>query len=163
MLHGRRNRLVGLLLVLALSVAFPAGVQAAELVIMATTDIHANIYPWDYYANQPSETVGLAKIYTLVKEIRAAHPNTLLVDNGDLFQGTPLASYLVNEGLPRPGDVHPIIDVLNRMGYDAAASATTSSTLALSTRRMLWLAPSFLTSPPTSTGRAPRNPTSPPT
>jgi len=121
LLHGRRNRLVGLLLVLALSVAFPAGVQAAELVIMATTDIHANIYPWDYYANQPSETVGLAKIYTLVKEIRAAHPNTLLVDNGDLLQGTPLASYLVNEGLPRPGDVHPIIDVLNRMGYDAAA------------------------------------------
>lgn len=116
-----QNRLVALLVVLALSVAVPSVASAAELVIMATTDIHSNLYPWDYYANQPDETVGLAKIYTLVKEIRAAHPHTLLFDNGDLIQGTPLASYLVNEGLPKAGDVHPIIDVLNRMGYDAAA------------------------------------------
>src|SRR5690606_37614680 len=79
-----------------------------------------NIYPWDYYANVPSDNVGLAKIYTLVKESRADYPNTLLLDNGDLIQGTPLAADLVNMGLPRPGELHPIIDVLNRMGYDAA-------------------------------------------
>lgn len=94
---------------------------AAELVIMATADVHANIYPWDYYANAPNPGVGLAKVYTLVKELRATHPNTLLLDNGDLIQGTPLASYLVNNGLPAAGDVHPVIDVLNRMGYDGAA------------------------------------------
>ncbi len=117
---GRSSRLVVVLLVMAWLVAWSAPAGAAELVIMATTDIHANIYPWDYYANQPSANVGLAKIYTLVKEIRSAHPNTLLLDNGDLIQGTPLASYLVNMGLPEPGQLHPIIDVLNRMGYDAA-------------------------------------------
>ena len=116
----RQYRLSALLLVLALAVAYPAMASAAELVIMATTDIHANIYPWDYYANAPSDNVGLAKIYTLVKEIRASHPNTLLFDNGDLIQGTPLASYLVAKGIPQPGELHPIIDVLNRMGYDAA-------------------------------------------
>lgn len=116
-----RYRLVVLLVVLAVALAFPAVAKGAELVIMATTDIHANIYPWDYYANAPNESVGLAKIYTLVKEIRAAHPNTLLLDNGDLIQGTPLASYLVNEGLPQHGEVHPVVDILNRMGYDAAA------------------------------------------
>lgn len=115
-----QHRLIALLVALALLAAAPAVARGAELVIMATTDIHANIYPWDYYANVPSDNVGLAKIYTLVKEIRADYPNTLLLDNGDLIQGTPLASYLVNMGLPRPGELHPIIDVLNRMGYDAA-------------------------------------------
>ena len=119
---GKQLRLVAFLLVAALAVAWAAPAGAAELVIMATTDIHANIYPWDYYSNQPNPAVGLAKIYTLVKEIRAAHPNTLLFDNGDLIQGSPLASYLVNMGLPAPGEVHPIIDVLNRMGYDAATT-----------------------------------------
>jgi len=119
-MSGRRYRLAVFVLILALAAAYPAVASAAELVIMATTDIHANIYAWDYYANQPSDNVGLAKIYTLVKEIRASHPNTLLFDNGDLIQGTPLASYLVANGLPAPGEVHPIIDVMNRMGYDAA-------------------------------------------
>ena len=117
---GRSCRLAFLLLILAATAGWTAAAGAAELVIMATTDIHANIYPWDYYSGQPNPAVGLAKIYTLVKEIRAAHPNTLLLDNGDLIQGSPLASYLVNHGLPKPGEVHPIIDVLNRMGYDAA-------------------------------------------
>src|SRR5690606_18170 len=120
-MSGRRYRLAVFVLILALVAAYPAVASAAELVIMATTDIHANIYPWDYYANRPNDNVGLAKIYTLVKEIRASHPNTLLFDNGDLIQGTPLASYLVANGLPAPGEVHPIIDVMNRMGYDAAA------------------------------------------
>jgi len=120
-MSGRRYRLAVFVLILALAAAYPAVASAAELVIMATTDIHANIYPWDYYANRPNDNVGLAKIYTLVKEIRASHPNTLLFDNGDLIQGTPLASYLVANGLPAPGEVHPIIDVMNRMGYDAAA------------------------------------------
>ncbi|BAS27883.1 bifunctional 2',3'-cyclic-nucleotide 2'-phosphodiesterase/3'-nucleotidase [Limnochorda pilosa] len=116
-----RRRLAGVLVALALLVSFSSVAGASELVLMATTDIHANIYPWDYYGNRPDESVGLAKIYTLVKQIRAEHPNTLLVDDGDLIQGSPLASYLVNVKPPDLGEVHPIIDVLNRMGFDAAA------------------------------------------
>ncbi|NLG70171.1 MAG: 2',3'-cyclic-nucleotide 2'-phosphodiesterase, partial [Firmicutes bacterium] len=102
--------------VLAATVS-PAG--ASELVIMATTDVHANVYPWDYYANRQAD-VGLALVDTLVQRIRAEHPGALLLDNGDLIQGTPLGYYVARVQPLRPGQAHPVIDVLNRMGYDAA-------------------------------------------
>lgn len=96
-----------------------ADAQTADLVIMATTDVHGTIYPWDYYKNAPAE-YGLAKVATLVKDIRAKYPNALLFDNGDLIQGTPLDYYYARVE-PVSGDqVHPIIAVMNYMGYNAA-------------------------------------------
>ena len=115
---GRRWSVGGAwMLVAVLVLAAPA--SAAELVIMATTDVHANVYPWDYYANRPAQ-VGLALVDTLVQRIRAQHPEALLLDNGDLIQGTPLGTYVARVRPLQPGQVHPVIDVLNRMGYDAA-------------------------------------------
>lgn len=110
---------VASLLLVALALALPAA-AANELVIMATTDIHANIYPWDYYANRRAD-VGLALIDTLVQHIRERHPGALLLDNGDLIQGTPLGYYVARVRPLQPGQVHPVIDVMNRMGYDAAS------------------------------------------
>ncbi|RXJ02165.1 multifunctional 2',3'-cyclic-nucleotide 2'-phosphodiesterase/5'-nucleotidase/3'-nucleotidase, partial [Anaerobacillus alkaliphilus] len=52
-----------------------------ELVIMGTTDIHAHIMPYDYMADAVDQKFGLAKVYTLVQQLRAKHNNTLLVDN----------------------------------------------------------------------------------
>lgn len=113
------GRLFGVawLLVVVLASALPAA-AATELVIMATTDIHANVYAWDYYGNRPAD-VGLAAVDTLVQQIRAKYPNTLLFDNGDLIQGTPLGYYVARVRPLEPNQVHPVIDVMNRMGYDA--------------------------------------------
>ncbi|MCL5040567.1 MAG: bifunctional 2',3'-cyclic-nucleotide 2'-phosphodiesterase/3'-nucleotidase, partial [Firmicutes bacterium] len=97
-----------------------AGPQTADLVIMATTDIHGTIYPWDYYKNAPAE-YGLAKVATLAKQIRAQYPNALLLDNGDLIQGTPLDYYYARVEPITGGQVHPIIAVMNYMGYNGAA------------------------------------------
>ena len=105
------------LAVVLAAVVSPAG--ASELVIMATTDVHANLYPWDYYAGRQAD-VGLALVDTLVQRIRAEHPGALLLDNGDLIQGTPVGYYVARVRPLEPGQVHPVIDVLNRMGYDAA-------------------------------------------
>lgn len=51
-------------------------------------------------------------------------PNTLLVDNGDLIQGTPLGTYAAKKyAAMKQGKgpyIHPAIRVMNAIGYDAA-------------------------------------------
>ncbi len=93
-----------LTLFLILSVAVPlvrptGAVQAAEtknLVILGTSDIHGNVDNYDYFTDSaPSDTSssarGLTKVATYVKNTIASNPNTILVDDGDTIQGTPLA------------------------------------------------------------------------
>ncbi|SMB98757.1 2',3'-cyclic-nucleotide 2'-phosphodiesterase / 3'-nucleotidase [Thermanaeromonas toyohensis ToBE] len=124
----KRSKLISLLIIIVLFNLFsisPLPLLAEEqnssyeLVILATTDLHGNIYPWDYYKNAPAN-YGLAKIATLVKEIRAKYPNALLFDNGDLVQGTPLAYYYARVNPLKENEVHPIIAVMNYIGYNAA-------------------------------------------
>ena len=57
--------------------------------LLATTDLHGNLFPYDYYTAQPAAR-GLAKIATLIQAARAENPNNLLIDCGDTIQGTPL-------------------------------------------------------------------------
>ena len=57
--------------------------------LLQTTDVHGKIYPYNYFTDQPDE-VGLAKVYTRIKKYREKHKNVLLVDCGDLLQGTPM-------------------------------------------------------------------------
>lgn len=59
---------------------------------METTDVHTNLLNYDYFKDAPYEKVGLAKTATLIKNARKVK-NSLLVDNGDLIQGTPLGTY----------------------------------------------------------------------
>lgn len=87
------------------------------LTILGTTDLHGNIYPIDYYTDAPANR-GLAKVFTLVKQIRRQQPNTLLIDSGDCIQGTPLV-YYHNVKNPTPPD--PMMLVMSYMGYDAMA------------------------------------------
>lgn len=85
------------------------------LTILQTSDLHGNIYPVDYYTDKAAN-VGLAAVATVVNAVRAENPNTLLVDTGDVIQGTPLVSFY-NKKL----DVkNPMADVMNYMKYDAA-------------------------------------------
>src|SRR5271154_1771931 len=60
-----------------------------KITLLATTDLHGNLFPYDYYTAQPAER-GLAKIATLIQAARAENPNNLLIDCGDTIQGTPL-------------------------------------------------------------------------
>ncbi|HED10948.1 MAG TPA: bifunctional metallophosphatase/5'-nucleotidase [Caldithrix abyssi] len=92
--------------------------RADTLYILQTTDVHGNIYPYDYFTDTPDSTRGLAKIYSKVVEYRQNHKNVLLVDCGDLIQGTPLVAYFNkhSQGLP-----HPMILTMNYMKYDAFA------------------------------------------
>lgn len=89
--------------------------STVTLTLIGTTDIHGHIYPTTYFG-KGEEDVGLAKIYTLIKDLRAKNPHTLLVDSGDMLQGSPLTYWHARVDQSGP---NPLIDVMNRMGYAA--------------------------------------------
>lgn len=90
--------------------------ESVKITILGTTDLHANIYNWSYENGKETEDFGMAKVYSVVEEVRAKNPNTLLLDNGDTIQGTILSDDLYNFNLDLK---HPVIDVMNFMKYDA--------------------------------------------
>jgi 2',3'-cyclic-nucleotide 2'-phosphodiesterase (5'-nucleotidase family) len=99
----------------ALQVA--AAPDTTHLVIVATTDVHGRVRGWDYVRDAESPG-GLSRAATIVETLRARYPDAVvLLDVGDLLQGNPFATYFAREDPRRP---HPIVDVLNAMGYDAA-------------------------------------------
>ncbi|WP_082672985.1 bifunctional metallophosphatase/5'-nucleotidase [Paenibacillus senegalimassiliensis] len=93
-----------------------AGSEELNYQILVTSDIHGSIYPTDYRTSDEQQR-GLAKLATLIRRERLRHPGGLLLDNGDSLQGTPLCSYFVKY---RKEEMHPAIEVMNRLGYDAA-------------------------------------------
>jgi 2',3'-cyclic-nucleotide 2'-phosphodiesterase/3'-nucleotidase len=77
-----------------------------------------NVYPYDYYRDAPDDTVGLARTASLVKAARAEAKNTLLFDNGDLIQGSPLGDYVAYRKGMKEADVHPMVAAMNVLNYD---------------------------------------------
>lgn len=110
--------------------ASAAGARTYAFTVMGTTDLHGNVFNWDYFTDKEFDDkahndVGLAKISTLVNQVRAekGRCNTLLIDAGDTIQGTQLSYYYakVDPITARRGPVHPMAQAMNAIGYDAAA------------------------------------------
>ncbi|WP_424928373.1 bifunctional 2',3'-cyclic-nucleotide 2'-phosphodiesterase/3'-nucleotidase [Amaricoccus tamworthensis] len=119
-----RRRFIGTAAALGgYTILHPFSVQAAagqaHLRILSTTDLHCHVYPYDYYGDQPSDTVGLSRTASIVENIRAEATNTITVDNGDYLQGNPMGDYIAYEKGMNEGDIHPIIAGMNALGYDA--------------------------------------------
>ena len=117
----RRSFLAGSAGLIALH---PFSLQAAtnqvHLRLMETTDLHVHVFPYDYYADKPRDTVGLARTASIIKEIRAEATNALLLDNGDFLQGNPMGDYIAYERGMKGGDLHPVIAAMNAVGFDAS-------------------------------------------
>lgn len=90
-----------------------------HLRVLATTDLHAMLMPFDYYADSRDDSVGLVHVAGLVEAVRAQTPNCLLLDNGDTFQGSVLGDVAVKT-VTCGGAPHPMIVAMNALGYDAA-------------------------------------------
>ncbi|MEP4197143.1 MAG: 5'-nucleotidase C-terminal domain-containing protein [Aliishimia sp.] len=93
---------------------------ATFLRILATSDLHMHLVSHDYYANSNRHDLGLQALSGTIKRLRLdAQKNggaCLLVDNGDLLQGTPLGDHLVQH--PHLTSPHPVAKVMDAMGYD---------------------------------------------
>ena len=91
-----------------------------SLRILGTSDIHINLMNYDYYKDTESNSLGLVKTATLIKKAREENPNTLLFDNGDMIQGTPLGSYKQSVEVLKEGEKHPSITAMEILDYDGS-------------------------------------------
>ena len=121
---SRRSFLAGTVAGASLISLHPFSARAsgsqAHLRIMETTDLHVHVFPYNYYSDREDDTVGLARTAAHIADIRAEATNTMLVDNGDFLQGNPMGDYIAYERGMKDGDMHPVIQAMNTLGYDAS-------------------------------------------
>lgn len=101
---------------LATLIAASVNAATVDLRIMETTDLHSNMMDFDYYKDAATEKFGLVRTATLIEQARAEVKNSVLVDNGDVIQGSPLGDYMAAKGL-KEGDVHPVYKAMNTLNY----------------------------------------------
>ncbi|MEH7459038.1 bifunctional 2',3'-cyclic-nucleotide 2'-phosphodiesterase/3'-nucleotidase [Bacillus sp. JJ1127] len=91
--------------------------STVNLRILETSDIHVNLMNYDYYQTKKDNKVGLVQTATLVNKAREESKNSVLFDDGDAIQGTPLGDYVAQKGLDG-NYVHPLYRLMNLMKYD---------------------------------------------
>jgi 2',3'-cyclic-nucleotide 2'-phosphodiesterase/3'-nucleotidase len=97
--------------------AIPEG-TTVTLALMETTDIHANVMSYNYYSLAEDTSLGLERTSTLVAAARAENPNNLLLDDGDVIQGTLLGDL---QAVTKPiacTDTLAVHKAMNAMKYD---------------------------------------------
>lgn len=90
--------------------AIAAG-DTVKLTILHTNDVHSRVEPFPLDGSKNQGLGGTARRAALIKQIRAKEKNVLLLDAGDIFQGTP---YFNKFG----GEIE--MKLMTAMGYDAA-------------------------------------------
>lgn len=85
--------------------------KAKKLTILHTNDQHSRIEPFDSsYSKNPNQG-GFARRARVIQDIRKQESNVLLLDSGDIFQGTPYFNMF-------GGELE--FKLMSMMGYDAA-------------------------------------------
>jgi 2',3'-cyclic-nucleotide 2'-phosphodiesterase/3'-nucleotidase len=105
---------------LGANVAPASAAETRNIVILGTSDIHGNVDNYDYFTDSiptGSSQRGLTKILTYVRGVLATNPDTILIDDGDTIQGTPLAYYFE---MIDTGQANPMAAAMNYMNYTAA-------------------------------------------
>jgi 5'-nucleotidase len=82
-----------------------------KLTILHTNDTHSRLEPFPMDGGRNQGLGGIAGRAELIRQIRAAEEHVLLLDAGDIFQGTPFFNLYKGE---------PEIKAMTSMGYDAS-------------------------------------------
>ncbi|GGG62110.1 bifunctional metallophosphatase/5'-nucleotidase [Hymenobacter glacieicola] len=101
---------LGLLGVSALP-AVAADKKATRLTILHTNDMHSRIEPFPDNAAQWAGLGGMARRAALIEQIRKQESNVLLLDSGDIWQGTPYFNFFQGELEYK---------LMSQMAYDAS-------------------------------------------
>ncbi|HEX7681455.1 MAG TPA: bifunctional UDP-sugar hydrolase/5'-nucleotidase [Thermoanaerobaculia bacterium] len=105
------KRLLPLVLFLAAFAAFAADPQPVHVFVVGTTDLHGSYDSHIASKNAPAYG-GLPLIAGYLEILRANHERVIVVDSGDLFQGTLESNFFEGE---------PVVKGYNALGYAAAA------------------------------------------
>ena len=92
-----------------LSSSFKA--PAKHITILHTNDVHSHIEPFPADDAKYPNLGGISRRYSLIENIRKENPNTLLLDAGDIFQGTPFFNFY-------GGEIE--FKLMSKLKYDAA-------------------------------------------
>lgn len=91
--------------------AFAKQTEQIQLTILHTNDQHSRIDPFPMDGSKNQGLGGFAKRASIIEAFRKQKKNLLLLDSGDIFQGTPYFNKY-------HGELE--IKLMNEMGYDAA-------------------------------------------
>jgi 5'-nucleotidase len=100
----------GLLALSNMPFAALAGEETVQLTILHTNDVHSRIEPFPMDGGRNQGMGGVARRAALIAQIRQEQKNVLLLDAGDVFQGTPYFNVF-------GGELE--FKLMSDMGYDA--------------------------------------------
>ncbi|OTQ61947.1 bifunctional metallophosphatase/5'-nucleotidase [Gilliamella apis] len=109
MLVSKKRALLSGLFILGC--VFQVNAKEVGISILATSDVHGRMLPWDYGTDKADSSGSYAQISSFLKEYRSQHANVILVDAGDIIQDNQI------ERFNNVKD-HPAIAALNAMHYD---------------------------------------------
>lgn len=90
---------------------------STTLRILATSDVHGHFNGYNYF-NQHQENKGLVHTAALINKARTEVDTSILVENGDLIQGSPMTDWMVASS--HLESTLPLAHLLNTLNYDAA-------------------------------------------
>lgn len=91
--------------------SFSSVAETTKITILHTNDVHSHIDPFGPNDGKNPNKGGVARRASLIDTIRQENPNTLLLDAGDIFQGTPYFNYY-------GGELE--FKLMSKLKYDAA-------------------------------------------
>lgn len=94
------------------AVGFAAEAEdTVTITILGTSDVHGRFMPWDYATDCEDRSGSLVQLSTMIREIRAENPHTILVDCGDSIQDNSVEQFNREKA-------QPMVVAMNEMGYD---------------------------------------------
>ncbi len=119
--HEGSRRVCSALAIVAFLLVVPAGSafaqERATLTVLFTSDTHAHVLPFDDVRERPAFG-SIAQAATVIARIRRENPRNVVLDGGDVIQGTPLGYYAIAATDASGQD--PTIAAMNIVGYDAS-------------------------------------------
>jgi 2',3'-cyclic-nucleotide 2'-phosphodiesterase (5'-nucleotidase family) len=112
MVNRRYVLLAMFVLTLAMMLSSAWAQNQTIITILGTSDLHGRLFSWDYAIDSEDKNSGFVKVASVINELRAENPNTIVVDNGDTIQDN--MAELFNNAKP-----HPMVAALDELNYDA--------------------------------------------
>ena len=109
MLVSKKRALLSGLFILGC--VFQVNAKEVDVAILATSDVHGRMLPWDYGTDKADSSGSYAQISSFLKEYRSLHENVIVVDAGDIIQDNQIERFHNEQN-------HPAIAALNAMHYD---------------------------------------------